>query len=109
MNSSVVGKKIRFTEPDVLAHVELIAIEVLEDHAEPALQVRFAPFLEVLSIEKDAAFGRGIKPADELDEGRLTSSVVSDESQAFSLGNDEVDMTERPFVASGVTKADTFE
>src|SRR5690606_15302573 len=51
---------------DVLAELQLVLIEVLEDHAEPREKLAPVPRTEVFAVEQHPALGRLVEAGDEL-------------------------------------------
>src|SRR5262249_56851657 len=93
----------------VLAHGQLVLVEVLEDDADAAVEVLFVPALEVAAVEEEAAVGGLVRARQELDERRLAGAVVPDEGEALPRRDEHVDVAERPLFRSGVTEADALE
>ena len=63
--------------PDVLAHLELVLVEVLEEHAEALPQRLRVPLAQVPPVEQDAPLGRLVEARQELHERRLPGAVLA--------------------------------
>ena len=67
--------------PDVLAHLKLVADEVLEDHADAAPQGLGLPLLQGGAVQQDAALLGLVQAGQQLDEGGLAAAVVTHQGQ----------------------------
>ena len=64
---------------------------------------------QVLAVEQDATFGRVVESREQLDEGRLAGSVLADEREALAAGDEDVDLSQRPFFLARVTEPYALE
>src|SRR3546814_17239972 len=69
---------------DVLADDQLIACEILENHADARAQCMLVPFLQVETVEQHAAFTRLVEPRQQLD--RQSAGEGKREEVSVDLG-----------------------
>jgi hypothetical protein len=96
-------------QPDVLAHLELVLVEVLENDAEPPAKLVRVPVAQVAAVEQHAPFGGLVEARDELHERRLSRAVLPHEGEALPRGDLQVDVAKRPDVLARITEADVLE
>src|SRR5437870_10277210 len=96
-------------DADVLAHLELVLIEILEDDAEAREEIVAIPIAEVAAVEEDAAFGRLVETRDELHERRLARAVLPDEREALTARQEERDVAEHPLLRARILEAHVLE
>ena len=96
-------------ERDVLAHEELVLVEVLEDDADAAAQLVRVPVAQIAPVEQHAALGRVVEAREQLDERRLAGAVLADEREALAPRHEEIDAAQRPAFGVGVAEADVLE
>ena len=94
---------------NVLADQQLVAGEVLEDHADALAQCLLLPFAKVEAVEKNTTPLRGIEPGQQLDERRLARAVLTDQGQRLTGPDVQVDTLKRRSRCARICKGDTFE
>jgi hypothetical protein len=94
--------------PDVLADLELVLVEVLEENPEAAAQRPGVPVAHVTTVDQDAPLGRLVEPGEQLHQGGLARAVLPDERQALSRGDGQRDVPQGPRLLAGVTEADVL-
>ena len=77
---------------DVLADLELVAREVLEDDADAPAQRAGLPVVEVEPVEQDAALVGPVQARQQLDQRRLAGAVLADQRQALARPQCEADV-----------------
>jgi len=109
LDARLVRQMSHAAEPDILAQLELILVEVLKQHAEPLAKRVGIPRRELAAVENDAPLARLVQASQELDEGRLASAVFAHERNAVTGRDLELDVAERPGVLARVVKAHVLE
>src|SRR4030095_12213180 len=64
-------------EPDIFADRQMIAHEILKDHADLLPKVEWIELANVRTVNQDRALGRVVEPAQELDQSCLARAVMS--------------------------------
>ena len=97
------------TDAHVLAERKVVAIVVLEHHAEEPVQLGAVPFAQVFAAEQNAPFGRLVEPEHQFHERGFSSAVFSHEREPLAGLDGQRHVAQRVRVFPGVTKTHAFE
>ena len=97
IDARLLGQVRHAADADVLAHVELVLVEVLEDDADArrAASDRI-PVAQVDAVEEDAPLGRLVEARQQLDERGLAGAVLPDQRHRLPVRDEEADVAQRP-------------
>jgi hypothetical protein len=105
----VLADEVDLADAHVLLEAQVVANEVLEDHADRVADVLEVVIAEVHAIQRDAAFGRVVETREQLGDGRLPCPVLADQRDALPRLQAEADVLERPPFAVGVAEGNLLE
>src|SRR2546425_11838683 len=88
---------------------EVVAYEVLEDHADAAAQAVQIVLAQVHAIEQDAPFVGVVQPRQQLHQRRLPRPILAHQCDALARLEQEPEMAHGPAVRPGVAEADALE
>ena len=108
-DAGAVVHRVDLADADVLARGQVVAHEVLEDHADVRAQVVQVVVAQVAAIEQDAAFIRVVEPRQQLHQRGLAGAVLADQRQHFAGAQFEIQPAQRPALGAGITEADVLE
>ena len=94
---------------DVVARRQVVAHEILEDHAHRAAQRVQVIVAQVAAIEQDAAFVGVVEPGQQLDERGLARAVLAHQRQRFARLQGEAQVPHRPALGARIAEADILE
>ena len=97
------------SDGDVVAGRQVVADEVLEDHADVAAKAVEVVVAQVVAIEQNPAFVRVVQPRQQLDQRRLAGAILADERDDFAAAKGEGQMPHRPALRARVNEANVFE
>ena len=83
-DARLVRQMIDAAEADVFAQLELVLVEVLEQHAEATAELLRFPRGEVATVQDDPPFRRIVEPSEQLHERGLAGAVFAHERDAVA-------------------------
>ena len=101
--------RVDLADADVLRRGEVVAHEVLEDHADVRAQVVEVVVAQIAAVEQDAAFVGVVQAREQFDERGLARAVLADEREHFVGAQFEIQAAQRPALGFGIAEADAFE
>src|SRR5690606_963482 len=94
---------------DVLGRTQVVAHEILEDHADVVAQFVEVVVAKIPAIEQDAALIRAVQPREELDHGGLARAMLADQGEHLGRAEMEIEMAYRPALRARIAEADVLE
>src|SRR5262245_65982443 len=91
---------------DVLTGRQVIAHEILKDDADSLSEVQRIQFSYIDAVDKYPALGWIVNAAQEFDQGRFAGTVGAYQRDLFTRSDAEIDITQSPFLAFRIAKAD---
>src|SRR5690606_12331380 len=104
-----VGEETHVADADVLAHLELVANEILEDDSDALAQRVRLPVLQRQPLVENAPGIGLIQPGEQLDEGRLPRAVQADEGEALAGPDRQADVADRGRLRPGIREGYVLE
>ena len=94
---------------DIVAGAEIVAHEILEDHAHAAAQRVEVVVAQVVAVEQDAALVGVVEPRQQLHQRGLAGAVLADQRHHLARLQGEAEMAHRPALGAGIDEADILE
>src|SRR2546426_4137681 len=105
----LVAQRVHLAHADVLFQDEVVAHEVLEDHADVPAQAVQIVLPQVHAVEQDAPFIGVVQACEQLHERRLPRSVLAHQGNALARLEQEPEVPHGPAIRPGIAEADALE
>ena len=108
-DAAVIVHRIDLADADVLGRGEVIAHEILEDHADVGAQIFEVIVAQVAAVEQDATLVGFVQPRQQLHQRGLAGAVLADQRQQRRPAAVRSPMAQCPAFRVGIAEADVLE